>query len=136
MPVAILEMWVIRIQFTPLLFCQIWVIRMVTVARCLAGVTTSVALEERPGVGGTDAREYGGGSCPSGSGGCQLHPVNEVEPQPEDAPNGAALIPGSSGPGFSPPCETASDDVGSAPRSFDTVDLGADELGLTGCPRA
>jgi hypothetical protein len=63
--------------------------------------------------------------------------VNEVEPRPEDAPDGAALIPESSwGPCFSPPHDTTSDGVGSAPGSFDIVNLGVGELGLPGCPRA
>jgi hypothetical protein len=61
--------------------------------------------------------------------------VNEVEPQPEDTLDGATLIPGSPrGPGFSAPRETASDGVGSASGSFDIVDLGASEPGLSGCP--
>jgi hypothetical protein len=63
--------------------------------------------------------------------------VNDVEPQPKDTTDGAALIPGSlRGPDFSPPRETASDDMGSAPGSIDIMDLGAGELGLPGCPRA
>jgi hypothetical protein len=63
--------------------------------------------------------------------------VNEVEPQPEDALDGATLIPGSPrGPGFSAPRETASNGVGSASGSFDIMDLGASEPGLSGCPRA
>jgi hypothetical protein len=62
--------------------------------------------------------------------------VNEVEPRPRDAPNGAALIPGSlRGPDFSPPCENASNDVGSSLGSVDIVDLGAGELGMSGYPR-
>jgi hypothetical protein len=62
--------------------------------------------------------------------------VNEVEPRLEDTPDGAAIIPGSPrGPGFSPPRETFSDGVGSTLGSFDTVDLGAGELGLPGSPR-
>jgi hypothetical protein len=61
--------------------------------------------------------------------------VNEVEPQLEDTLVGATLIPGSPrGPGFSAPRETASNGVGSASGSFDIVDLGASELGLSGCP--
>jgi hypothetical protein len=63
--------------------------------------------------------------------------VNDVEPQPKDTADGAALIPGSlRGPGFSPPRETTSDDMGSAPGPIDIMDLGARELGLPGCPRA
>jgi hypothetical protein len=66
------------------------------------------------------------------NGGC----LNEVVPWPKDTPNGAALILGSlRGPGFSAPCETALDDVGSTPMSFDIMDLRAGELGLPGCPR-
>jgi hypothetical protein len=62
--------------------------------------------------------------------------VNEVEPRPRDATNRAALIPGSlRGPNFSPPCENASNDVGSSLGSFDIVDLGAGEPGMSGYPR-
>jgi hypothetical protein len=61
--------------------------------------------------------------------------ANEVEPRPEDAPDGAALILGSPrGPGFSPPQGTASDNMMSTLGSLDIVDLGAGELGLPGCP--
>jgi hypothetical protein len=59
--------------------------------------------------------------------------VNEVEPQPEDASGGAALIPGSPRrPNFWLPGGTASDGVTSVPGSFDIVDSGDGELGLSG----
>jgi hypothetical protein len=63
--------------------------------------------------------------------------VKKVEPRPEDTPDGVSLIPRSPrGPDFSPPHETISDCVGSAPGSFDVMDLGAGELGLSGGARA
>jgi hypothetical protein len=63
--------------------------------------------------------------------------ANEVEPQPEDASSAAILILGSlRGSGFRLPRGTASDNVMSVPRSFDIVDLGAGQLGLSGYPRA
>jgi hypothetical protein len=62
--------------------------------------------------------------------------ANEVEPQAEDAPDGASLILGSPmGPGFNLPRGTALDDLTSIPRSLDIVDMGAGELRLPGCPK-
>jgi hypothetical protein len=62
--------------------------------------------------------------------------ANEAEPRPEDTPGGAAFIPGSPvGLGFCPPRGITSDNVMSAPGSFDVVDLGGGELGLPGYPR-
>jgi hypothetical protein len=63
--------------------------------------------------------------------------MNGVEPQPEDAPDRTALIPGTSeGPGFSLSQEATLDDAMSAPGSFDIMDLGTGESGLPGYPRA
>jgi hypothetical protein len=62
--------------------------------------------------------------------------VNEVEPRPEDAPDGAALIIGSPrGPSFSQPRGTSSDDTMSIPGSLDIMDFRAGQLGLLGCPK-
>jgi hypothetical protein len=61
--------------------------------------------------------------------------VNEGEPQPKDAPGGAASIPGSSRDPTSANQGGTLDDGTSVPRSFDIVDLGASELGLSGYPR-
>jgi hypothetical protein len=75
----------------------------------------------------------GANVTPHINGGC----ANEVEPQSEDALDGAALIPGSPrGPGFSAPWETASDDTRSILGSIDIVDLGDSELGLPGYLKA
>jgi hypothetical protein len=61
--------------------------------------------------------------------------ANEVAPRPEDASGGAALIPGSPRePSFRPLGGTTSDSMMSVPGSFDIVDLGAGELGLSGYP--
>jgi hypothetical protein len=63
--------------------------------------------------------------------------VNEVEPQPTDTPSAADLVLRSlRGSGFSPPREAASDDMMSIAASFDVVDPGTGELGLSGCPWA
>jgi hypothetical protein len=60
--------------------------------------------------------------------------ADELGPWFEETPDGAALILRSPrGPGFSAPRGTASDDVMFIPGSFDVVDLGAGELGLSGC---
>jgi hypothetical protein len=91
----------------------------------MRGEVSWVALEERPASEKTaevpvPVEAAGANVTPHINSGC----VNEVEPQLEDTPDGAALIPGSPrGPSFSPPCETASDDMGSAPESFDIVEL-------------
>jgi hypothetical protein len=59
--------------------------------------------------------------------------MNGAEPQPEDAPSRATLIPGTSkGPSFSQ-CITLNDAT-PIPRSFDIVDLGTGEPGLPGYP--
>jgi hypothetical protein len=53
--------------------------------------------------------------------------ANGVEPQFEDAPDRATLIPGTSkGPGFSLSWDDTSDDATSVPGSFDIVDVGTE----------
>jgi hypothetical protein len=63
--------------------------------------------------------------------------ANEAEPRPEDVPvrDASALGPLRS-PGSSPPRDAAPSDSMLAPESSDIVDLGANELGLSGYPRA
>jgi hypothetical protein len=61
--------------------------------------------------------------------------MNGAEPQPEDAPSWATLIPGTSkGPSFSLSREATFNDATPIPRSFDIVDLGTGEPGLPGYP--
>jgi hypothetical protein len=61
--------------------------------------------------------------------------VNGADPQPDDVPGRATLIPGTSkGPGFSSSQKVALDDSMPIPRSFDYVDPGTGEPGLPGYP--
>jgi hypothetical protein len=63
--------------------------------------------------------------------------MNEVEPQPEDAPGEAALAPGSlRGSVFSPPWDADLDDGSSIPGSFDIMGLITVQLVLLRYPRA
>jgi hypothetical protein len=61
--------------------------------------------------------------------------MNGAEPQPEEAPSRATLIPRTSkGPGFSLSREATLNDATPVPRSFDIVDLGTGEPGLPRYP--
>jgi hypothetical protein len=78
-----------------------------------------------------------GAACANMSLGIDSNCVNGVEPRPEDAPGWAPLTPGTlKGSGFNASWEAPLDDVTSVLGSFDIVDLGIREPGLSGYPRA
>jgi hypothetical protein len=123
---------------------------------CAPTGTPNILSFERDGVGessegdlcrridvrSTGAREDGGCTCVMGVAGASVSPcadgnhLNGAEPQLEDAPGRAALTPGTlKGPSFSTSQEATLGDATSIPQSFDIVDLGTREPGLSGYPR-